>query len=300
MRRVASGGFGGHPGDRAHSPRSKLLPFPPIRGQHSPSMIRSSPTGNLRTRHRSKSRSRPRVADYAYRWYDPLTGRWPSRDPIGEEGGINLYGYVLNRPVTSFDTLGLSGTTVTGDPPNVTREESATEVDASYAPRAGLTGPRIKAVTLGCVEKNAKYCVQFKTVKYYIRAAVSAGFPDAPKMDYTLWKLATVPRRYHADPLTYNGLKAHEQTHVSQYESMANDVTSDIKDRYSMMKCFDTQSEAAQELITVQQRYDQERWHESDDLQAKFAQKYPGREGLTPGEYEATQAEEPVYDAHYR
>jgi len=24
---------------------------------------------------------------YGYRWYDPVTGRWPSRDPIGEKGG---------------------------------------------------------------------------------------------------------------------------------------------------------------------------------------------------------------------
>ncbi|MEI7957239.1 MAG: RHS repeat-associated core domain-containing protein, partial [Verrucomicrobiota bacterium] len=30
---------------------------------------------------------------YGYRYYDPLTGRWPSRDPIGEKGGVNLYGF---------------------------------------------------------------------------------------------------------------------------------------------------------------------------------------------------------------
>ncbi len=24
---------------------------------------------------------------YGYRWYDPVTGRWPSRDPIEESGG---------------------------------------------------------------------------------------------------------------------------------------------------------------------------------------------------------------------
>ena len=27
------------------------------------------------------------VACYGYRWYDPLTGRWPSRDPVDEDGG---------------------------------------------------------------------------------------------------------------------------------------------------------------------------------------------------------------------
>jgi RHS repeat-associated protein len=46
------------------------------------------------------------VTDYAYRWLDPLTGRWPSRDPIEEEGGINLYGFVGNDGLNQYDILG--------------------------------------------------------------------------------------------------------------------------------------------------------------------------------------------------
>jgi uncharacterized protein RhaS with RHS repeats len=48
------------------------------------------------------------VTYYTYRWYDPLTGRWPSRDPIGEEGGVNLYGFVGNQSLSRWDYLGLS------------------------------------------------------------------------------------------------------------------------------------------------------------------------------------------------
>lgn len=44
---------------------------------------------------------------YGYRYYDPVTGRWPSRDPIEEEGGINLYGFVGNDGVNWVDCLGL-------------------------------------------------------------------------------------------------------------------------------------------------------------------------------------------------
>jgi RHS repeat-associated protein len=44
---------------------------------------------------------------YGYRYYDPKTGRWPSRDPIGEEGGINLYGFVGNDAIRFADILGL-------------------------------------------------------------------------------------------------------------------------------------------------------------------------------------------------
>ena len=44
---------------------------------------------------------------YGYRYYDPVTGRWPSRDPIEEKGGVNLYGFVGNNPVNLFDPFGL-------------------------------------------------------------------------------------------------------------------------------------------------------------------------------------------------
>jgi RHS repeat-associated protein len=49
------------------------------------------------------------VADYLYRYYDPLTGRWPSRDLIEERGGMNLYGFVVNDGVNNRDFLGLCG-----------------------------------------------------------------------------------------------------------------------------------------------------------------------------------------------
>ena len=43
---------------------------------------------------------------YKYRHYDPQLGRWPSRDPIGEKGGVNLYAFVGNNPVFYWDELG--------------------------------------------------------------------------------------------------------------------------------------------------------------------------------------------------
>lgn len=49
---------------------------------------------------------------YGYRYYDPVTGRWKSRDPIEERGGYNLYGFVDNDGVNSFDILGLKTETL--------------------------------------------------------------------------------------------------------------------------------------------------------------------------------------------
>jgi RHS repeat-associated protein len=45
---------------------------------------------------------------YGYRYYHPQTGRWISRDPIEEEGGLNLYGFVGNDGVNWWDLLGLT------------------------------------------------------------------------------------------------------------------------------------------------------------------------------------------------
>ncbi|MDD4406219.1 MAG: RHS repeat-associated core domain-containing protein, partial [Parabacteroides sp.] len=46
---------------------------------------------------------------YGYRYYSPALGRWLSRDPIEEQGGLNLYGFVNNDPVNKWDKLGLRG-----------------------------------------------------------------------------------------------------------------------------------------------------------------------------------------------
>jgi len=57
--------------------------------------------------HRNPKPKTMGVTYYGYRYYDPATGRWPSRDPIGERGGINLYGFVGNDGLNNLDTLGL-------------------------------------------------------------------------------------------------------------------------------------------------------------------------------------------------
>ncbi|MGJ8641750.1 MAG: RHS repeat-associated core domain-containing protein [Opitutaceae bacterium] len=44
---------------------------------------------------------------YGFRYYDAETGRWPSRDPIEEEGGLNVYGMVGGDPINWIDLLGL-------------------------------------------------------------------------------------------------------------------------------------------------------------------------------------------------
>ncbi|WP_230945954.1 RHS repeat-associated core domain-containing protein, partial [Burkholderia territorii] len=50
-----------------------------------------------------------------HRYYDPNSGRFISKDPIGLAGGVNVFQYAPN-PVQWVDPLGLTGTT----PPTIT------------------------------------------------------------------------------------------------------------------------------------------------------------------------------------
>ncbi len=46
------------------------------------------------------------VSHAAQAFQDPIIGRWINRDPIGENGGINLYQFCYSNPISIYDPLG--------------------------------------------------------------------------------------------------------------------------------------------------------------------------------------------------
>ncbi len=44
---------------------------------------------------------------FGHRYYDPVTGQWLSREPLGESESVNLYSYCHNDPVNKVDVLGM-------------------------------------------------------------------------------------------------------------------------------------------------------------------------------------------------
>jgi len=64
------------------------------------------------------------------RWYDPNTGRFTQEDPIGFAGGVNLYAYAGNDPVTYSDPFGLCPVT----------PQDPTPCSVAYAVRGGAYG----------------------------------------------------------------------------------------------------------------------------------------------------------------
>lgn len=45
---------------------------------------------------------------FGLRYYDPVTGQWLSREPLGEGESVNLYSYCHNDPVNRVDVLGMA------------------------------------------------------------------------------------------------------------------------------------------------------------------------------------------------
>ena len=76
----------------------------PRSGAAPPDWRRNPPSAGRRQRCRF---FRPAgFTDYGFREYDPVTGRWESRDPIGEQDGPNLYAFVRNSAIGLVDVLG--------------------------------------------------------------------------------------------------------------------------------------------------------------------------------------------------
>ena len=80
---------------------------------------------------------------YGYRYYQPNTGRWLSRDPMEEQGGANLYCIVANDLVSNYDHLGLADRDVGSFPQNTYRfspPSSPKGSCVSHRPSAGMYG----------------------------------------------------------------------------------------------------------------------------------------------------------------
>jgi RHS repeat-associated protein len=77
------------------------------------SVVRATGTMANENRFQFSTKRNERTTDYVlyeHRAYGPTIGRWPSRDPIEEDGGKNLYAFVYNNPIDRWDYLGLAVT----------------------------------------------------------------------------------------------------------------------------------------------------------------------------------------------
>jgi RHS repeat-associated protein len=116
--------------------------------------------------------------NYGYRYYDPTTGRWPSRDPIGELGGLSLYGMAGNDLINRWDDLGLDSPGCDGIPDlTPCMLEVCAEHDKCYRDNK-CTSRSWFRVGGACSRCN------FKAVLGMIRCLVKLCYDDPEKPNY--------------------------------------------------------------------------------------------------------------------
>jgi RHS repeat-associated protein len=148
---------------------------------------------------------------YGYRYYDLVTGRWPSRDPIEEEGGVNLYGFVGNNGVNRWDYLGLE------------EKEKPTNGTAQWTPKP--TDP----VAVGYHKRKLRKA-GVKAVTVHTKPSIdknSACEYDTLRKCYRLRYLTQYDYRIVIDPSVgedkIKGIYGHEQRHAQLNIKIIND-----------------------------------------------------------------------------
>ncbi|MCF7733202.1 MAG: RHS repeat-associated core domain-containing protein [Akkermansiaceae bacterium] len=164
------------------------------------------------------------VAYYGYRWYDPLTGRWPSRDPIGERGGLNLYGFVGNDAVDRWDRLGLSeipwspfgtgGPYIPGHVTDVPAPEPTTEPSISeHIPPYAVIGNQTDWFSKRFPGLNEAAKKRFRNhVNLEMRRQICSGSKSSANLEgYVV--LSVYPRNWTA-PWATDGMEDPNSSHV--------------------------------------------------------------------------------------
>ncbi len=166
---------------------------------------------------------------YGYRFYNPSTGRWPNRDPIEEEGGVNLYSFVRNNPVSYTDFLGMALTPYRGYPQwkyaplKSTRKKIGGETEMLWPP----------TIAKAPVAQSGGWYVK-------LEGELSGEIRILPGLDVT--------RRYGASNQT---IIEHEHGHVDLYRRFWGELieaTKNIEGTYCKKECAEVAQFAADVL----------------------------------------------------
>jgi len=93
------------------------------------------------------------------RMYDPAVGGYTQHDPIGLNGGMNPFGYVLSNPIGFIDPLGLLRYSPTaGDPVNETTTTAMECFETCAGHEVTITGGREGGHSPGSAHETGQAC----------------------------------------------------------------------------------------------------------------------------------------------
>ncbi len=146
------------------------------------------------------------------RYYSPVLGRWLTRDPIGYQGGINLYEYVGSAPVGNVDSTGMWYTTVIGP------------IGPFYAPAMGgcvigfehIVTPSWWNLVFGSPQPRTYYT--YYALNSEVSWTPSTCRPDFPGVCFTATEREELERAYRHAIVVEVGLQALRNTQFTEIE----------------------------------------------------------------------------------
>jgi RHS repeat-associated protein len=143
--------------------------------------------------------------DNRYRAYDPTAGRYVSADPIGQMGGVNVYGYARNRPSMLLDPYGLDiwieGPS--GSEPNAHQSVNVGDPNGDYVSKSFGVDPTDSQCWAGCVyddvDRGGPIEAYSTTTPDQDAAAISALENAAAQDSEAIYGLDATCRTYSQD-----------------------------------------------------------------------------------------------------
>ena len=138
--------------------------------------------------------------DFGARWYSPALHRWLNRDPLGEDGGLNLYVFCENDPVNKYDPNGCIPLDTIWDLGNIVYDICVGDEVALAADTAALLIPYVpagatklvKAARLSSVRKICPSVKKLEVSYEYLPARFYRGgrhtLPSSAAKNPKWWK----------------------------------------------------------------------------------------------------------------
>ena len=167
---------------------------------------------------------------YNYRYYNPADGRWINRDPIAEEGGWNLYGFVGSNSILETDILGTAWSSLQTEAGAALAARQAAEAAAKAAARAAGT-----AIAAERSKKN-KRCAELYREKSEAKKEARGSsckkmiIPECPTQDecnifndrYEKMKRFAEARKAYDDECYQGGDAGHQKQREGWFEGAQN------------------------------------------------------------------------------
>jgi RHS repeat-associated protein len=131
--------------------------------------------------------------DFGLRYYDPGTGQWLNREPLGEDESLNLYAYCHNDPVNNVDVRGMAqhaigGTLQNGVPLMIYQDWAGTGLGFAWNAFAGnkrktwKQSPTSEQLAVNFYQENGQWHLRSESGRH--NAAVDLALPAiAAKME---------------------------------------------------------------------------------------------------------------------